>query len=634
MTMERIMRIRNPLRRTYSRALLAIAMLATALPCAATGLWDPGFQNGTWRSDFDRPGLGTLVEPLNYAPVCRFPAVPFALCPTNFAVWPGISQLQPARWFARDNWVGLADPGAPAWVVGANTEPTLNAACNSGPPNQSEAIAAPFEDVYGLSIDADHAARAPWRRALSLAVDLSHRPRQLADRPQCVPGEFIPYLGFGASSERSGNGQPLAWIGAATPAPLLLFNLRLLDSNAALFDPGEPAPSRPRGQHAGVWIEAQWNGTRRWIWIDLINAYDALPLDFVTPWNWAIPQSFHFPGAEIVFTSGARLREACGSTGLDLPELAPGAWADGQPRALQIDIARLFQCLGDRFADPLSQQTAAVPITGIHFFVEVGVRELDGVPGLGEADYDSRLGIVVDSLDLIDADRTALYQPAAWVAQMGRDFTGRAWTNAETATWLALLAREGRVPTTRAMLRSQAVARGLGAVARLQLIAFGEATDRASFNAMLALAQSGGSPAALAERLIASAPFQQRYAGLDDRGYVGALIAQALGESANDATAVARLARAIGSNEYWVQAIGSGRAGRTSLLLALVRYSQATGLRESAVDTLALYRAMLGGLPDAGGLDYWTRNANMPEQLIEALHYAPPYRARINGGNP
>ncbi len=415
---------------------------------------------------------------------------------------------------------------------------------------------------------------------------------------------------------------------------MLVFNLRLLDSNADLFEPGQPVPPRPRGQHAGVWIEAQWTGTRRWIWIDLINAFDAAPLDFVTPWNWAIPQSFHFPGSEIVFTSGARLREACGSTGLDLPPLAPGEWADGQARGLRIDLARLFECLGDRFAQPLSQQTAPVPITGIHFFVEVGVRERDGVQGLGEADYDSRLGVVVDSLDLIDANSSALYEPAAWVAQMGRDFAGRAWTGAETTRWLALHAREGRVPTARAILRSQAVSRSLGAVARLQLLALGERTDAATFEAMLAVARAGGSTALLAERLIASAAFQQRYAALDDRAYVGSLVAQALGDAANDPAASARLARAIGPNEYWIQAIGSRQAGRDSLLLALFRYSRATGLRESAVETIVLYRAMLGGLPNAGGLNYWSRSPLMPEQLIEALHYAPPYRARLGGANP
>jgi hypothetical protein len=198
---------------------------------------------------------------------------------------PGVSQPQPARWFDRDNWVGRANLSTSAWVVGANTEPTLNSACNSGPPNQSERIGAPFEDVYGLAIAPDQAARAPWQRVLNLAVDLSQRPRQLVDRPQCVTGEFIPYLGFGASSERGGNGQPLAWLRAGTAAPLLSFNLRLLDSNAELFDPGQLLPPQPRAQHAGVWIEAQWAATRRWIYIDLINTFDLMPQNVLSQWN-------------------------------------------------------------------------------------------------------------------------------------------------------------------------------------------------------------------------------------------------------------------------------------------------------------------------------------------------------------
>jgi hypothetical protein len=60
-------------------SLRVIAVLAPTLPCAAAGLWDLGFVNGTWRSDLDRPGLGTLIEPFAYAPTCRFPATPFAL---------------------------------------------------------------------------------------------------------------------------------------------------------------------------------------------------------------------------------------------------------------------------------------------------------------------------------------------------------------------------------------------------------------------------------------------------------------------------------------------------------------------------------------------------------------------------
>ncbi len=419
--------------RTLPRIAALLAALATCAPSAqASGFWDAGLFDGAWRSDYETATFGTTARPLDYAPTCAFPETPFAFCATNFVPIPGLPGAQPARTFSLSNWSRQAGARNDFfWLVSANSEPAFDSSCNSGPPNQSERVVAPFEGVYGLAVRPATEVGRPYRNELVMAVDLSHRPRQLETRPGCVTRDFVPYLGFGTYSDRGGGNVPLALLAPGAGAPVLSFDFRLVDSNADFFAAGEAVPPRPRGQYAGMLVEARWGGRKRWVWVDLLKAHDNATTTFMSPWNWGVRDSFYFPGAEIVFTSGQALRSECGATGFDLPDTAPATFSHRRPVPMRIDLTRLFECVGNRFSAPFAAQPSPVALTGLQYFVEIGVRERDGLPGLSATDYDSRMAVAVDGIDIVPRSGTPMSSDAEFVAQMGRDLVGREWSAAE-----------------------------------------------------------------------------------------------------------------------------------------------------------------------------------------------------------
>jgi hypothetical protein len=474
-----------------------------------------------------------------------------------------------------------------------------------------------------------HDSHRPYQKEVVMAVDLAHRPRMLESRADCVTRDYIPYLGFGISSERGGGGEALAVLDEDSQAPLLRFNYRLVDSNAEFFETGQVVGPLPRGQHAGLYVEAQWAGVRRWIWIELLNAYAQPGSTVVTPWNWAIRESFHFPGAEIVLTSGPALQQECGVDGLQIPGQAPAEYSHRQPLPVHIDLQRLYDCVGHLYSTPLESVSGPVEITGVHFWVEVGVRERNGQPGLSGIDYDSRLGVAIDSVDLVPVSGTPMSSSAELIDQMALDLLGRAWSAAERERWTSLMAAHGRVPAIKAMLRSQDVARTSATSARLHALAFGLPFAREGFEASLAQLRAGARIDQVVDSMLARPDFVARYAGMTHEAFVRSLYRQTLGGEIEALPDREAIEAAAGSVAYWVGRLGSGLADRGDVLLSLFRLATARSLLQTEVETVVLYHSFFRIMPDSGGISGWRQRAPMPERLIEALYYAPTYRRRF-----
>ena len=609
----------------WSAGLLALAQLASA---QATGIWDAGLFSGAWRSDFNSPLIGTAAQPLNYAPDCPFPQSPFAICPSNFVPIPGIAETQPVSSFARSNWLSSTQSGR-FWLVSANVEPALDSNCNSGPPNQSEAVVAPFEGIFGVAVQPED--RRPYHNEAILAVDLSHRPRQLETRPACQSKDFIPYLSFGIDSERGGGGEPLAILGVGAASPVLRFNYRLVDSNAEFFAAGEAAPTQPRGQYAGLIVEAQWAGVKRWVWIDLLNTFATEGPSFLGTWNWTVRESFYYPGAEIVYTSGQSLRDQCGAEGFDIPSMAPDTFAHRQPVPMRINLTRLYQCIGSLFSAPFAAQGGSVEITGVQFFVEVGVRERDGQPGLSSIDYDSRLGIAFDSIDIVPASGSPTSSDAELIDQLGRELLGHDWSPAQRTRWLGLIAGQGRAAVAAQMLQTMEVRRTAIAAARLNLLALGWKLDRPAFERTLALLRAGESFLVAASMLAQDDVVVSATGSFSDRKFVKLMFARALGGQLHRQPDAAAIAEAFGSVAYWVARLRSGLNTRQDVLLSVFQLATARDRLVEEAQVVILYRSFLNLLPNSGGISHWSAESAMPERLIEILYYAPQYRDRFRG---
>lgn len=599
-----------------STLLLLAGLLAGA--SAQAGLPDAGLLAGAWRSDLPSPLPGTAAEPLTYDGSCPFPSSRFAICPGRFTPIPGVQQPQPARVFPRSNWQDRTRGRDRFWVVSANVEPALDPNCNSGPPNQSEAVGQPFGSVFGVAVQP--APSQPWRNEVVLAVDLSHRPRQLTERPACRTRDYVPFLGFGAFSGRGAGEGPLAVLGAGA-APLLRFDLRLVDSNARVFGSGEPVPPAPRGQYAGVIVEAQWGGLKRWVWIDLLNAF-ALPAPSVrVPWNWTVRDSVYYPGAEIVFTSGDTLRRECGTEGLELPAIAPATLAHGRPVPVRLDLERLFACTAPLFG--AAPPPGPLPVTSVNFFVEVGVREHDGRPGLSVEDWDSRLGIAVSAVDLVAGD-SPLSDDARFLAQLSGDLAGQTPEAGERARMAAQAAVAGRTAAALTLLDS-AAGRTARTAARLVLVAHGNQPHAGALDAVLAHLRSGGSERTAAALLAGHPAFRSATQRLGH----AALAERVFGHALDGGALTDEDAAAFGTPDTWADALAAGDGAVAELLLAGSRLAVARGTLARKSEVVVLYRAFLGVPPASGGIAAWKDAAAMPGALVEALYYAPPYRRRF-----
>lgn len=591
----------------------------------AAGLWDPGFANGGWRSDYPDSDVGTAQSPLLLDTACAYPGVDFALCPSAFRPLPGVPV--PPSVFARSNWHDeVTDPQGRFWVVGANTEPSAHDLCNSGPPNQSERVGSPLESVYGLHLGPELEGLRPYRRALVLALDLRWHWQELPLRPGCQTVDFIPYLGFGVADERGGGGV-LASLAANEPDPVLHFSARVVASDATSFAAHEPVPPRPKGQHAGLLIEAQWQAHRRWVWIELFNTYDRADQTLFTPWNWALPQSFHYPGAEIVVTSGAALAQRCPSEPWELPDTAPAAWSGGDWKPVRLNLGALYRCVGALFSDPFPHDASAA-LTGAHFWVEIGVRDIDAVAGLTEGDFDSALAMGFSDVDLVPAGLAALDDADSFLDQVAGDLLGRKFTADEKPHWFDVLAREGKPGVVAQLLALPEVSRVAGPAILLQSLGWGEAADRPRFlrhRGALAQARLGRQ---LAREIVRDPRFARQWPDLPraDTIYRMLLAAEQGPLEEGSTSEVAALRQEA---ELWQRRMLAGKATAEDLLVESVRRSAGAPVWKSHIDVVLLYSALQERFPGAATLAQWRTRPDLPNSLIEPLLWSADYRNRF-----
>lgn len=616
---------RSRLRRRL-RALLCWTVAGCGTLTQAAGLWDPGFVNGGWRSDYADAHVGTAQSPLQLDASCAYPGVDFALCPSAFRPLPGVPASPTV--FSRSNWHDeVSDPQGRFWVVGANTEPSSHNLCNSGPPNQSEAVGAPLESVYGLHLGPELDGPRPYRRALVLALDLQRHWQALAFRPDCQTVDFIPYLGFGVAAERGGGGDVLASLAAQESDPVVHFSARLVASNATSFAGGEPLPARPKGQHAGLLVEAHWQGHRRWVWIELFNSYDRADDTLFTPWNWALPQSFHYPGAEIVVTSGAALAQRCPAEPWMLPETAPAAWSGGDWKPVRLNLGALYRCVGGLFSDQFPEDPTAT-LTGVHFWVEVGVRDIDAEPGLTEGDFDSALAMGFSDIDLLPAGLAVLDDADSFLDQLASDLLGRGLSADEKSRWSGVLVDEGKPEVIEQMLALPEVSRIAGSALLLQRLGWGEAADHPRFlrhRGVLAQARLGRQ---LAREIVSDPRFAQHWPDLPQADAVyRMLLAAERGPLESNQVQDAAALRV--EAEHWQWRLRFGKATAEDLLVESVRRSVGAASWKREVEIILLHAALQERLPSAGTLASLRSRPGLPSSLIEPLLWSAEYRNRF-----
>ncbi len=603
-------------------------MAVTLLLGASSGViaaapWDAGLLQGGWRSELPRSSYGTAADPLVFETPCLFPGVEFALCPAT----PGLGG-PPRRVFERSNWESsLVDPRDRFWVVGANAEPAGDARCNSGPPNQSEALGAPFDALFGLAFGPPEDGRAPWRNEWRLAIDLAHRPSQLALRPDCITRDYIPYLSIGLASERGSDAAPFAEFKVGQPGPLLRLGARLLDSNAERFAEGEPPPSDARGQHAGIWLESHWGGVRRWVWLTLLSSFDAGGSSYQAPWNWALRESVHAPGADIVVSALPALRQRCPHLHWQLPPLAPASWQGGVRHALELDVAALFACLADRFQQP-PPEGSSLPLTGIHAWVEVGLRERDGLPGFSAEDYDSRLGMAFDTFDLLPAGAHWLADEQAFLARFAAELLGAGLADGEQRIAAMPASMERSAVIARLLDDPLVSERALLPVLLQRLLLDGDYSPDLLQAQRRALAARALDLDGVVRELQRDARFRAASAGA---GAVRLLQARFLAASGLSVSQARARSPWLVEPAKWERLISRGDESLASLSRFLAGHLLDTprGRREAQI--VMLYLLSPGMLPDAHGLGFWHTQPDMPERLAEQLYFDASTRERWIG---
>jgi hypothetical protein len=335
--------------------------------CPGCGFWDPDFSIGTWRTDFDDPLAGTPSRPLDLTP-CPFvlgvdPEVLNGAGSTYFDENAG-KQVGCDRWsttYPSSNSSSSAAswPLDRFWVISANNERAYGAegACsdsgpNTGPPNQSKPVAAPGQGVFGVDVSGHKA---------TLAIDTKSFPNCVSPTDK---GK-IPFLSIGAQTGR-GQSQPITFLNDPSYPTVLKFRATLEDVAPAGV---ASSTNQARANFGYVFVEAQWGGLRRWVFIDLFARVPGGPSFVREHWNWNVRQSMWYPGAEIIYLAADRLVATCNSatiSGSMIP-VTKGASAN-----YSLDLETIYRCLGavpdKAWSDALPQTPLA--ITGVHWAIE------------------------------------------------------------------------------------------------------------------------------------------------------------------------------------------------------------------------------------------------------------------------
>ena len=352
---------------------------------APVGLWDPGLDDGRWRTDLDNPLEGTAAAPLLLGD-CAFTTPLSDGYPAFSGGGPDVQThcryghiVSPQSNAASSEPPGSRWPRDAFWVITANVEPALdNPHCANGPPGQSLPIQAPGTgSLFGVVALADGESAVPSRKKMHLVLNSWNTAN-------CRMQSYaIPYLAFGTQADR-GNGGVIAYLNTPGLQRTLSFAMTLMDSADANPAFGAMAPGTTRYRQAHLLIEAAWGGKKRWLFIELLpDAREAggPGIDAHVRFNWHMVGSFIHPGADYVFKSAAVITAQCQSEGVSIPALDPArvysnpATRSEARTAYAIDVQKLFECLnrtGTWGAQPMPSH--AIPVTGIHFGIEMDDR--------------------------------------------------------------------------------------------------------------------------------------------------------------------------------------------------------------------------------------------------------------------
>ena len=330
------------------------------------GVWDQGLLDGRWRTDYFNRSTASAGDPLllDAGPdgQCWLSAAPIVgggPSPTGTGCLTLPTTYTASNAASSDGAFGASS----FWVVSANSEPAYLAPYNSGPPDQTDPISAPGAGLYAVAVLPDNEGGAPLRKKAHLIINKLLDPDVRHDK-----GAFLSY---GIQSDW-GNGHGAVTVLRAAPAP------KVLRFAATLFDIA-PDPAADHVNLAYVFIEAQWEGVKRWAYISLLDRN--FPVNARYSFNWNILQGVWFPGADIVFRDADRLdsecRERIPDWNGDVPMLVPAPTFQSRlntaRRTYRIDLEQLFTCLSGAFLAPMPPQ-GPVQVTGIHFAIEQDFR--------------------------------------------------------------------------------------------------------------------------------------------------------------------------------------------------------------------------------------------------------------------
>ena len=347
--------------------LLAVCCLlacASVLPSAAQ-FFDQGFVNPAVRTDYDASNEGTATNPIT---------LPYGGCLYDdntdpIMIAPGCYNYGPTVYNSSNYFSQRSNPNG-FWVMSANNEihnkmtltqwPTWSyGPANSGPPNQSHPIyqPQPWNSMFEFTLLTGSLPGESLWRAHMIA---DHSPTA-SQNPQGAAG--IPFLGLGADSRR-GNGSPVGklnvWGGfGSTRSTVRIWDLAAGPGSAALmYNYAIAQWPRPNGQMVP-----------RIVFVALYH-YGLEHSTTTSPglhrhWNWKIPESFFYPGADIAFIDVEDIQQHC-------PSHAAVPWAQlNIDRQIDLDWNVLFRCMSDKnlFDEPMP--TTPIDLLGVHWAVEV-----------------------------------------------------------------------------------------------------------------------------------------------------------------------------------------------------------------------------------------------------------------------
>lgn len=333
----------------------------------AVGLFDPGLNNPTVRTDYESASVG-VQTPLQWDSLCQANNQDSGLpvitpCVTNRQNNSGADLYTHSGYFAQSNffqcsaWNNLtndctnASIGKKYWSLLMNNEPWH--VQSLAPPNQSLPRARPGEGTMGFVMNNDPAENI-WRAHLV--------NNNLFANPHPFGKGAIPFLGFALASK--GNGGTLGYLNDPYQPSVLSFTSKIWDAGTA-----EPAGSQQANTfNHYTWVFSEWGGKRRGLfmnifWGDKLSYGSGLHVK----WNWQAKQSFERNGGDLaLFNLGAESNNAC-------PGLMNQTQIQfvGEQRAYAIDLTKAFSCASNLglFDEPLPTDQVA-PIVELGFAAE------------------------------------------------------------------------------------------------------------------------------------------------------------------------------------------------------------------------------------------------------------------------